>query len=101
MSTALCSPNASSWANATLAGVRPVETFFTDRELPVEHRLAGTYTIRRSDYAAGIILIAQGHDPVGLPAVLPAVVTGASEVSATLAPANPMDWPSGGVVIFV
>lgn len=101
MSTALCTPNNPTWANATAAGVRPVETFFTDRQLTVEHRAPGTYTIRQADFPDGIILIAQGHDPVGIPAVLPAVVTGASEVSATLDPANPMDWPAGGVVVFV
>jgi hypothetical protein len=101
MSTALCNPNVPEWANATSAGVRPVDTFFTDRELPVQHRSPGTYTIRAADFDDGIILIATGHDPVGIPAVLPAIVTGASEVSVSLDPANLLDYPAGVAVVFV
>lgn len=101
MSTALCAPNTSPWSDATSAGVKPVETFFTDRTLPVEHRQAGTYTVRRADYALGIILIPTGHDPTAIPAILPAQVTGASEATLELDPANPMDAPYGGGVVFV
>ena len=101
MPTALCMPNGFAWATATQAGVRPVETLFSDRILPVEHRAPGTYAVKRLDYALGLLLIATAHDPYGAPVVLPAVVTAASEVSLTLDPSNLLDLPGGGLVIFV
>jgi hypothetical protein len=101
MSTALCTPNGPLWLNATQAGVRPIETFFADRSIPVEHRTAGAHLIKKSNYPLGIILIPIGHDPTAVPAVLPVVVTDDVEATLTIEPANILDAPFGGGLVFV
>lgn len=101
MVAALCTPDASSWMSANNAGVRPIEAGFSQRVLPVEHRTEGTYTIARSTYPLGIILIPTGSDPTAIPAVLPAVVSGGASQNVTLDTQNLLDWGIGGVVVFV
>jgi hypothetical protein len=100
MSTALCSPNSSNWSQATQAGVHAMNADFSDRTLPVERRASGMYTIQRSAYPSGIILIPNGHDPTAVPAVLPAVVTSGSSQVVTLDPNNLEDYGWGVTIVF-
>jgi len=100
MTTAHCTPN-SAWQTATEAGLRAIETPFSDRIVPVEHRAPSTYTIQRSAYPEGVVLIPTGSDPTASPAVLPAIVTDAASQEVTLDPANLLDMGIGGAVVFV
>lgn len=101
MGFALCNPNGLEWAQATSAGLRSLEALFSDRSVPVEHRVAGSHVVRKSDYPSGILLIPTGNDPTAVPAVLAVTVSSASEVTITLDPSNTMDLPCGGGAVFV
>ncbi len=101
MSTALCTPNTSQWSNATSATVQHLDTPFSDRTLPVEHRVAGFHAIQKSQYSQGVILIPNDHDPASVPAILPVQVTAGSSGVIELDPNNPDDNPGGGGLIFV
>ena len=100
MPFALCTPN-DEWASATQVGVLSLDGSFSNRTIPVEHRAEGPHTIQRSQYANGLLLIPNGHDPVAIPAVLPVVTSGGSSQVLTLEPSNLMDMGYGGAVIFV
>lgn len=100
MSTALCTPNAA-WSQATQAGLKPIETPFSQRTVPVEHRVPGTYTFTRAAYPLGVVLIPSGSDPSASPAVLPAFVTGTDSQALTLDPADLQDCSRGGGVVFL
>src|SRR5258705_13772218 len=101
MAVAQFTPNQSQWSQATQAGAHAIDPPFSDRQVPVEHRADGSYTILRQDYPNGIVLIPANHDPSGVPAVLPVIVTSGSQSSVTLDPSNTMDFPYGGGLIFV
>jgi hypothetical protein len=100
MPTALCTPN-NPWPDATQAGLLAIETPFSPRTVPVEHRAPGTYMIEKATYEQGIVLIPTGSDPTAIPAVLPSFVTDASSQEVVLDPSNPQDMGHGGVVVFV
>lgn len=86
---------------AVQAGVRAVDASFSDRVLPVEHRGWGPHLIRRADYPGGLVIVPVGSEPTAIPAVLPVVVSGESELTVTLEPANLLDFHHGGGVVFV
>lgn len=100
MPFAHCTPD-DAWAIADFVGVRSLSGAFGDVVLPVEHRDEGNYTIERSEYPNGVILIPTGCDPTAIPAVLPVLVSAGSSQAIALEPANLLDSGCGGGVIFV
>src|SRR5882672_3606532 len=100
MAFALCIPNAA-WSLATSAGVKSLDASFSDRTLTVEHRNSGSYTIQKSSYSGGIILIPAGHDPAAIPAVLEVILAAGTSQAITLDPSNLLDYGYGGGVVFV
>lgn len=99
MAAALCTPD-DAWPDATAAGIRPIDASFSEREVPVEHRANGAHTINRAEYSDGVILIPNGHDPTGTPAVLPAVEESGNSVIVTLDPEDVMDFGYGVTIVF-
>ena len=100
MEYALCTPN-NAWASADQAGVRSLNASFDDVLLPVEHWDGGNYTVLRSEYPDGVLIIPNGSAPSGLPLVLPVFVSDGSSQAVALEPANLLDFGVGGGVIFV
>ena len=99
MAASLCTPNAL-WPSASAAGVRPLDASFSDRQLPVSHLSPGAHTVDRATFPEGVILIPLGHDPTGIPAVLPAIVTVSSSQTVTLDPDDLMDYGIGVTIVF-
>ena len=99
MAAALCTPD-DVWANATSAGIRPIDANFSDREVPVEHMSEGQHTVTRASYPYGVIVIPTGSDPEGKPVVLPAIVSGGASVDFELDVDNLMDFGSGVTIVF-
>jgi hypothetical protein len=63
-----CTPN-EPWQTATTEGVQSLDGSFSERTIPLEHRDWGTYTIQKSGYPQGLVLIPTGSDPTAIPSV--------------------------------
>ncbi len=100
MAFANCTPN-EPWPTATSAGVQSLDESFSERTLPVEHRDWGIYTIKKSEYPQGLVLIPTGSDPAAIPAVLPVLTTEEDELNVTLDSENLLDFHVGGVPVFL
>ena len=89
------------WTDDGTAYVAPVPPFpeLTPRTLPLDNRTAGSFTVRRSDYPGGLVLIQSGHEPATSPATLPILASSGDEVHVT--GDNWVHFPDGFVIWFL
>jgi len=89
------------WTQSGTASVAPLPPFpdLTVRTLPLVNRLAGTFTVRRTDYPLGVVEIPKGHEPATSPATLPIIASSGDSVQVT--GDLWVEYPDGFVIWFL
>lgn len=65
------------------------------KNLPLEHRRRGGFTISRNDYPDGLVVLRFGYEPVSESAILPLRTSSGDEIQV-----GEQDWPDGIVSWF-
>jgi len=89
------------WTQDGTALVAPLPPFpdTVGRTMPLDNRLAGTFTVRRSDRPLGIVLIPTGHEPATSPATLPIFAASGDSIGVT--GDNWVECPDGFLIWFL
>ena len=97
---ATVTPN-QAWTQDGTALVAPVPPFpdLTPRTLPLDNRASGTFTVHRSDYPQGLVIVQTGHEPTAATAVFPVVAVSGDSVQIT--GDYFVLWPDGLVIWFL
>jgi len=97
---ALVTPN-QPWTQDGTALVAPIPPFaeLDPRTLPLDNRASGAFTVRRSAYSDGLVIVQTGHEPSTSPAVLP--IKASSGDSVEVSGDFFVVWPDGFVIWFL
>ena len=97
---AVVTPDQPSTQDGT-ATVAPVPPFpeLTPRSMPLDNRSSGTFTVRRSDYPDGLVIVQTDHEPATSPATLAIIASSGNQVQVT--GDNFVHFPDGFVIWFL
>lgn len=89
------------WTADGSALVAPIPPFseLDARTLPLDNRPSGTFTVRRSDYPLGLVVVQTGHEPSAATATLP--INASSGDSVQITGDFFVVWPDGFVIWFL
>ena len=89
------------WTQNGTAAVAPLPFFpeQTVRNLPLDNRAPGTFTVQRATNPGGLVIVPRGHEPVASFATLPVRSSSGDEVVVT--GDDYTEWPDGFVIWFL
>jgi len=88
------------WREDGTATATPLPPFpdLLPRTLQLDNRTAGNQTVRRSDYAQGLVIVQTGHEPTTTPSVLALLRADGDEYRVT--GDKYIEFPDGFVIWF-